>query len=145
MGYVFMRFGADFRPESVDRLREKCGECLERGGIKGTFSFLLLNLMDEMICNILEHSHAHWVELEMHPEAKQVRLVFRDDGPEFDPGEKLANKEEELAVAANGDGRNMGLYMVGQIVKSWDYHRSMTGMNELKLIVDLDNQNEEAP
>jgi anti-sigma regulatory factor (Ser/Thr protein kinase) len=142
MGYVFMRFGADFRPEAVDRLREKVGECLERGGIVGTTSFLLLNLMDELICNILEHSKANWVELEMHPEPKEVKLILRDDGPKFDPGDTLREKEKELDEAVHGEGRHMGLYMVGQIVSSWNYERTKADMNELHLAVDL-TQHEE--
>ena len=139
MGYVFMRFGTDFRPENVDRLREKVGECLERGGIVGSTAFLLLNMMDELICNILEHSHATWVELELHPEAEQVRLIFRDDGTEFDPGTSLTEPHLDKAVHSD-EGRSMGLYMVSQIARSWDYHRVGGKVNELKLAVDLDKE-----
>ena len=80
MGYVFMRFGADFRPENVDRLREKVGECLQRAAIQGSTASLLLNLMDELIFNILEHGSATWVELEVHPREKDVTIILRDDG-----------------------------------------------------------------
>ena len=135
MGYVFMRFGTDFRPENVDRLREKVGECLERGGIAGPTAFLLLNLMDELICNILEHSKASWVEMEMHPELTQVKLVLRDDGPLFDPSNAI--RGVDAAHVADHE-RSLGLYMVGQIAKSWDYHRINNAVNELNLAVDLD-------
>jgi anti-sigma regulatory factor (Ser/Thr protein kinase) len=137
MGYVFMRFGTDFRPENVDRLREKVGECLERGGIKGTTAFLLLNLMDELVCNILEHSKATWVELEMHPEEKVVRLVLRDDGLAFDPGVTMRDDSELEAVTAGRSERSLGLYMAGKIAKTWDYKRTDAGVNELNLVVDL--------
>ena len=106
MGYVFMRFGTDFRPENVDRLCEKVGECLDRGGIIGITAFLLLNLRDEFACNILEHSKATWVELEMHPVEKQVRLILRDDGQPFDPGATMRDGSELEAVTA---GRSLGL------------------------------------
>jgi hypothetical protein len=141
MGYVFMRFGTDFRPESVDRLRIKVGECLERGGIFGSTAFLLLNMMDELICNILEHSKASWVELEMHPEKKLVKLVFRDNGPRFDPSESMGRKD--LDVTVDDGGRSMGLYMVSQIASSWNYHRLDGGVNELNLTVNLENHPEE--
>ena len=139
MGYVFMRFGTDFRPENVDRLRIKVGECLDRGGIKGSTAFLLLNLMDELICNILEHSHATWVELEMHPSADHVLLLFRDDGTRFDPGTSLKEPHIEKAVDSE-DGRSMGLYMVAQIARSWEYRRVDGAVNELELVVDLDKE-----
>ena len=136
MGYVFMRFGTDFRPENVDRLREKVGECLERGGIVGSTAFLLLNLMDELICNILEHGKASWVELEMHPDLKNVKIVFRDDGPLFDPSDTIKGKGKDQAPEPDND-RSLGLYMVGQIAKSWDYHRVNGDVNELNLTVDI--------
>ena len=139
MGYVFMRFGTDFRPENVDRLREKVGECLDRGGIVGSTAFLLLNLMDELICNILEHSGATWVELELHPDADHVRLIFRDDGSQFDPGKGLGDPHFKEAVESEA-GRSMGLYMVSQIAKSWDYHRVDGKVNELELTVELEKE-----
>ena len=139
MGYVFMRFGTDFRPENVDRLREKVGECLERGGIPNPKAFLLLNMMDELICNILEHGHASWVELEMHPQAKEVRLIFRDDGKAFDPAQSLTDPHLEEAVDKD-EGRNMGLYVVGHIARSWDYRRLHGKVNELELFVDLEKE-----
>jgi two-component sensor histidine kinase len=139
MGYVFMRFGTDFRPENVDRLRIKVGECLDRGGIKGSTAFLLLNMMDELICNILEHGRASWVELEMHPEPEQVRLIFRDDGTQFNAGDPLHRPTLDEAVESD-EGRRMGLYMVSQIARSWDYHRLGGTVNELKLSMDLQKE-----
>ena len=123
MGYVFMRFGTDFKPENVDRLRIKVGECLDRCNIYGTTAFLLLNMMDELICNILEHSKASWVEV--------------DDGPQFDPSEILAKQGSEAHLEKVED-RNMGLYMVGHIARSWDYSRINGQLNELRLVVDLE-------
>jgi anti-sigma regulatory factor (Ser/Thr protein kinase) len=131
-----MRFGTDFRPENVDRLRVKVGECLERGGIQGSTAFLLLNLMDELICNILEHSHATWVELELHPMPDMVHLIFRDDGTQFDPGKNMAEPHLDEAVESE-DGRRMGLYMVSQIARTWNYKRVNGNVNELELSVDL--------
>ena len=140
MGYVFMRFGTDFRPENVDRLRIKVGECLERGGIKGSMAFLLLNMMDELICNILEHGHATWVELEMHPFPTEVRLIFRDDGTQFNPGNALENSNLDDAVDSE-NGRRMGLYMVSQVARNWRYHRVNGEVNELELTMDLKKEN----
>jgi hypothetical protein len=136
MGYVFMRFGVDFRPENIDRLRTKVGECLTRGEIKGPTAFLLLNMADELICNIMEHSEANWVELEMHPEDGQVRLIFRDNGAAFDPGVNMRDPRLREAVAKE-DGRSVGLYMVSRAAKTWDYRRLGDAVNELELFVEL--------
>jgi anti-sigma regulatory factor (Ser/Thr protein kinase) len=136
MGYVFMRFGTDFRPENVDRLREKVGECLKRGGIEGSTAFLLLNLMDELICNILEHSGASWIEMEMHPHPHDVNVILRDDGKKFDPAKGLQT-ESPAEAAESDEGRNLGLYMVSRITSSWTYRRVDERINELDLTVDL--------
>jgi anti-sigma regulatory factor (Ser/Thr protein kinase) len=143
MGYVFMRFGADFRPENVDRLREKVGECLNRAGIHGSTNFLLLNMMDELICNILEHAKASWVELEVHPREKEVTVIFRDDGPAFNPSPKLTDEAQDKHIdqqVEHAEGRRMGLYIVSQIAKEWQYQRLKNQANELSLRVDLEAQ-----
>ncbi len=141
MGYVFMRFGTAFRPENVDRLREKVGECLERAGIFGSTAFLLLNLMDELICNILEHGKATWVELEVHPRSEEVTLTFRDDGPRFDPSQSMGDSGPQGALDL-GEGRNMGLYIIKQNAKSWEYKYLNGNVNELNLVVELDKSSE---
>jgi anti-sigma regulatory factor (Ser/Thr protein kinase) len=141
MGYVFMRFGTDFRPENVDRLREKVGECLHRAEIEGSTGFLLLNLMDELICNILEHGEANWVELEVHPDVGAVRIILRDDGRAFDAGSSIESSNVDEGTI-DPDGRHMGLYMVGHIADDWDYKRIDGTVNELNLIVDLSRKKE---
>jgi anti-sigma regulatory factor (Ser/Thr protein kinase) len=141
MGYVFMRFGADFRPENVDRLREKVGECLQRAAIQGSTAFLLLNLMDELICNILEHGSATWVELEVHPREKDVTIILRDDGKAFDVGSSI-HAEHASPDMLDPDGRHMGLYMVGHIADTWAYKRLPNDVNELDLVVDLTKKDE---
>jgi anti-sigma regulatory factor (Ser/Thr protein kinase) len=142
MGYVFMRFGTDFRPENVDRLREKVGECLQRAAIGGSTAFLLLNLMDELICNVLEHGSATWVELEVHPREAEVQIVLRDDGRAFDVGGSI-HAEQASEAMVDPEGRHMGLYMVGHIADHWNYRRLDGAVNELDLVVDLVKKAEE--
>jgi anti-sigma regulatory factor (Ser/Thr protein kinase) len=142
MGYVFMRFGTDFRPENVDRLREKVGECLQRASFEGSEAFLLLNLMDELICNILEHGEASWVELEVHPHDKILNIILRDDGKDFDAGASIEAQKEGGEGIVDPSGRHMGLYMVGHIADSWTYRRVDNTVNELGLVVDLEKKPE---
>jgi anti-sigma regulatory factor (Ser/Thr protein kinase) len=142
MGYVFMRFGTDFRPENVDRLREKVGECLQRAAIGGSTAFLLLNLMDELICNVLEHGSATWVELEVHPRETEVAIILRDDGRAFDVSHSI-HAEQASEAMLDPEGRHMGLYMVGHIADRWRYRRVDGALNELDLVVDLTKKAEE--
>jgi anti-sigma regulatory factor (Ser/Thr protein kinase) len=123
------------------------GECLDRAGIHGTSAFLLLNMMDELICNILEHGHASWVELEVHPYQKEVRVIFRDDGPAFNPEPSLRGERQDRHIDKHVEysgGRSMGLYIVSKIAKAWDYQRIDDRVNVLNVTVDLEAQKEAA-
>ena len=133
-----LRFGPKFRAENVDRMRVKLGQCLEHQGVTGTAGHMIMSMADELICNIMEHSHANWVEVELQlrPESGQVVLLLRDDGVPFDPGEinKQALPKEGLK---HGGDRHLGLYLVSRIATSWKYSRTNDGtVNELELVVD---------
>src|SRR5690348_16430559 len=110
-GSVFMRFGADFGEAHVERLREKVNSCLDLSGVNGTAAYVLVTVVDELVCNILEHSRASWVELELHPDDTHVRLVIRDDGQKFDSAAAILSKGDDTAVENEGD-RSLGLFMV---------------------------------
>ncbi|HTA16568.1 MAG TPA: ATP-binding protein, partial [bacterium] len=133
-----MRFGTNFRAENADRMRVKLGLCLERQGVASADVHLILSMADELICNVMEHGHATWVEVElqMRPESEQLALILRDDGIPFDPGEinKQALPEESLQ---HGSERHLGLYLVSRIAASWKYRRTNDGtVNEMELAVD---------
>jgi hypothetical protein len=139
IGYFYLRFGADFRPETVDRAKAEFDRCLQRCGIQGTTTFLLINLMNEIICDILEHGRGSWMEVEIHPEGAQLRLVFRDNGIPFNPSYALLDTNPETWVD-HEDLRRMSFFMVSRIAKSWN-HRWVDGnMNELKVVVDINSK-----
>jgi len=133
---VFLRFSADFGEAEVTRMREKVGDCLDLGGVTGSTAYVLVTVIDELVCNILEHSRATWVELEMQPGPMQVRLTLRDDGEEFDPAEAIMQKTPDHAIANESD-RNLGLYMVSQLAKSCHYERLNGKVNQLSFVVAL--------
>lgn len=133
---VFLRFSADFGEAEVIRMREKVGDCLDLGGVTGATAYVLVTVIDELVCNILEHSHATYVELEMHPEPGQVLLLLRDDGQEFDPAEAIMRKTPASAVE-NESERNLGLYMVSQLASSCNYERLDGNVNQLSFKVSL--------
>jgi anti-sigma regulatory factor (Ser/Thr protein kinase) len=130
IGYFYLRFGADFRPESVDRVKVQVSLCLERCGIRGSGAFLLLNLMNELICDILEHGRGSWLELEIHPEEGRLRLIFRDNGTPFDPEDSLKRQNLDDWVDTE-DRRKLSFYMVSRIAHAWSYRWVEGTMNEL--------------
>ena len=121
MGGMLLRFSASFGPEEVTRLREKVAACLDLAGVGGTEAFELVTLCDELTCNVLEHSGAAWVELEIRPEGNEVIIMVRDNGHAFDPVKALTTGLEN-ATDHEGD-RHLGLFMVKKMAKSTTYKR----------------------
>jgi anti-sigma regulatory factor (Ser/Thr protein kinase) len=139
IGSVFVILCAGFTAEYVDRLHERVKYYLTVCGIYGTPGYVLVTVVDELVCNILEHSQASWVELEMHPEEGRVKLLLRDNGGEFDPLPAITAKGPESLDEIHGE-RSLGLYMVGQLATSWQYRRVDSKINELDFIIDLSKQ-----
>ena len=133
---VFLRFSADFGEAEVNRMREKIGDCLDLGEVSGPTAYVLVTVIDELICNILEHSKASWVELEMHPGQGQVELLLRDDGEKFDPMVAIQQKNPDSALE-NETERNLGLYMVSQLATSCQYSHLDGKVNQFRFVVAL--------
>jgi anti-sigma regulatory factor (Ser/Thr protein kinase) len=138
-GSVFVILCAGFNSEYVDRLHDRVKHYLIQCGISKTSSYVLETVVDELVCNILEHSHASWVEVEMHPNGEHVKLLLRDNGEEFDPLPAINAKGPESLEEIQGE-RSLGLYMVGKLAASWHYKRVDKSVNELDFIVPLDDE-----
>jgi anti-sigma regulatory factor (Ser/Thr protein kinase) len=117
-------------------MREKVGDCLELGGVKGPTAYVLVTVVDELVCNILEHGGASWVELEMTPSEGVLKLQLRDDGREFDPVALIRQKGPDSALK-NESERNLGLYMVSQLADSCRYSRISENVNQFSFAVSL--------
>lgn len=127
---------AGFSGEHMDRLHDELRGHLSRAGIDGPSAYVLQTVADEMVCNILEHSSALWIELEIHPVGEKVALMIRDNGEPFDPLPAMrANTPQQQALRS--DPRNLGLYMAGQLGKEWVYRRLQGGVNQVSALVEL--------
>lgn len=127
------RFQADFKAALVDRLREGVTKDLGVLGAEPALVFSLVTVMDELCCNVLEHSQASWVELESAAEEGGISLVLRDDGISFDPSRGLV---DVLDIEQVKD-RHLGLYMVGKMTDGFKYARLPEGINETRVFVKL--------
>jgi anti-sigma regulatory factor (Ser/Thr protein kinase) len=136
---VFVIFCAGFNADYVDRLHERVKGYLAKCKIAGPNAYVMETVIDELVCNILEHSHAQWVEVEMHPEGDHLKMLIRDNGDEFDPLPAISAKGPESLDEVHGE-RSLGLYMVGQLAKSWQYKRVASAVNELDFIIELNKE-----
>jgi anti-sigma regulatory factor (Ser/Thr protein kinase) len=123
------------RPFDAVKFREAREEivasCL-RQGIAEVNAWDLSAAADELLCNVLEHSEAQWLDLGVCQNAANgmVRLRLLDDGQRFDVA--LATEHAEEA-AGDGNGRHMGLVMIKGVSKDLRYEQRPDGGNELVL------------
>ena len=95
-------------------------------------AFVLLFVVDELCCNVMEHSKASWSELEVRADLKGFKLQLKDDGIPF-------NIHAEVRAVAGrplqdqASDRHLGLSLIGRLVDQVDYQRTPEGLNLLEL------------
>jgi anti-sigma regulatory factor (Ser/Thr protein kinase) len=132
-GSVSFRFVSVFGPDEVSRLRDKVGSSLELLGVERYQIHRLVSIADELVCNILEHSSAAWVELGIEPGETSVKMHLRDDGAAFDSAEAIRTSSLE---DSSDEGRHLGHYMVRQMATYYGYLREEPGVNRLDLEIN---------
>ena len=92
-------------------------------------------IVEELVCNLIDHGAAAGVEtvqLGMAVDGARVILDIRDDGPEFDP---LAHPQPDLD--ADLDARaigGLGIHLVRELAEDARYHRG-TGWNHVRVVL----------
>jgi anti-sigma regulatory factor (Ser/Thr protein kinase) len=124
-------FSQGIGPVEVKQIRERVqSSCIELK-IPPKNSFILLFVVDELSCNIMEHSHAKWMELKIEASPANFTATLRDDGVPFDMGSELADAKGK-AVSSEGGERRLGLSLVSRLVDSVKYSRDK-GVNQVIL------------
>jgi anti-sigma regulatory factor (Ser/Thr protein kinase) len=105
------RLNRPFSAESFRAAREELVESCARQGIAAVHAWDLSAAADELLCNVLEHSDAQWLDLGVCQNAvdSMLRLRLLDNGQRFDVA-LAADKSPELA--GDGNNRHLGLVMV---------------------------------
>ena len=123
------RFEAGFGQDQVLQLREDVARQMHLAGVSGERSYALINVLDEFCCNMMEHSAAHWVEIEVDPDAPGGHAKLRDDGVAFDPVKAI--REVDPDSPSKATDRRLGLYMIGMLTSDLRYRRE-GGVNHLE-------------
>jgi len=110
-------------------LRQSVQSEAQRGGLSPQHGFMLLFVVDELVCNVMEHARAEFAELAIEASPTGFRLTLTDDGLPFDPAGQSKVPVDPNAVA----DRRLGLHLVGRLVDELDYHRTPEGLNRVEL------------
>lgn len=100
-------------------------------GLAPQQGFVLLFVVDELCCNVMEHGQAAWAELKVEASAAGFRLTLLDDGIPFNTAEQsMQAKGDDLRESGE---RRLGLSLVGRLVDELIYQRTPEGLNRVEL------------
>lgn len=105
----------------VFKLRADLMVWLEAQGFPADTSYRVVTVVDELFCNTMEYSGAHYTEILSDTKGQDIAVAFRDDGVAFDPFE-AGQKDYSLYLNADTD-RRLGLYLVSRLAKDVRYTR----------------------
>jgi anti-sigma regulatory factor (Ser/Thr protein kinase) len=121
-----------FEASSFRIAREELVKSCLRQGIAREQAWDLSAAADELLCNVLEHSDAEWLDLGVCQNAVDgmLRLRLLDNGQRFDVA--LASTRANEA-AGDGTNRHLGLLMIRGVSRELSYRQRPEGANELVL------------
>lgn len=106
----------------VLKLRAELTNWLEAQGFPTDTSYRVVTVVDELFCNTMEYSGAHYTAVSAEGRGDDIVLTFRDDGVAFDP---LVAGQRDYSLYLNSDtDRRLGLYLVTRLAKEVKYQRS---------------------
>jgi anti-sigma regulatory factor (Ser/Thr protein kinase) len=124
------------RPQDVDAVAAYTAEAARSSGLSDTTGYAAITVAEELCANVLEHSDARWLELELGANDGRAFVSVRDNGFPFDPAEAIRALEQGF-VLAERTHRQLGLYIVQQLSHRVTYHRYQ-GENRLEVEVEPD-------
>jgi anti-sigma regulatory factor (Ser/Thr protein kinase) len=116
-----VRFDAPLEQRQVFKLRADLMVWLEGQGFPADTSYRVVTVVDELFCNTMEYSGAHYTVLEADTKGPDIAIRFHDDGVAFDPFE-AGKKDYSLYLSSDTD-RRLGLYLVNRIARELQYRR----------------------
>lgn len=121
-----------YNSDAVRQAREDLVDACMRQGVKPEQAWDLSAAADELLCNVVEHSDAQWLDLGVCQNAVDgmLRLRLLDNGQRFDVALATAGAVE---AAGDGNNRHLGLVMIKGVSKELSYRRLAEGGNELVL------------
>lgn len=120
------------RRDDVDRLGAFVKTALAEACLDGGLAFAAGAVAEELCTNVLEHSDAEWLELEIEALDGDLAVTVRDNGSPFDPADILAAFDQDFVLEDQTD-RRLGLYIVRQLAKQVSYRRDESGRNLMQI------------
>lgn len=129
---IDMNFPQGVGEPDVKRIRQAVQGEASSKGLGPQQGFMLLFVVDELCCNVMEHSRAAWADLKIEANPTGFRLVLTDDGVPFD---LAAQTRSASSTDLKGeDDRRLGLNLIGRLVDDLKYDRTPEGLNRVEMV-----------
>jgi anti-sigma regulatory factor (Ser/Thr protein kinase) len=119
---ISLKFQCPLGEHQIVFMRDEVAGACAKLGLDAAKSGEIVNLADELCCNVMEYSEANEVELSFDKDA-QGALVFTvlDDGKAFDPVAAATFKDESAHESSVED--HMGLWIMSKLKDNLKYSR----------------------
>jgi anti-sigma regulatory factor (Ser/Thr protein kinase) len=132
MEKLLISFEAPLAVSEVDRMRRALMTWMQGVGFPEDSAYRVTTVVDELFCNTMEHSGAHWVKIGAEQRGEDVAVFVQDDGVPFDPSE--AQRKDYSVYLESGTDRHLGLYLITRLAREVTYKREH-GANEVRFLV----------
>jgi anti-sigma regulatory factor (Ser/Thr protein kinase) len=130
-----IHFDAPLERRQVERLRQDLMGWLQTAGFPEDTAYRVTTVVDELFCNTMEYSGAHWVQIGAILRGEDVALELQDDGVPFDPS--VAGTHDYSVYLDSDTDRHLGLFLVTRLARDVKYRRS-EGVNAVSFLVGRD-------
>jgi anti-sigma regulatory factor (Ser/Thr protein kinase) len=128
---INLRFTQGLGPDDVHAIRQSVQTEAAQQGLAAQQGFVMVFVVDELVCNVMEHARAAWMELKIEADPKGFRCKLVDDGVPFDTADSV--KSAASADIKGEDERRLGLNLIGRLVDDVSYTRTPEGLNQVEL------------
>jgi anti-sigma regulatory factor (Ser/Thr protein kinase) len=128
---VRLSFSQGIKPGDVQAIRQAVQTEAAEAGLSAQQGFIMIFVVDELVCNVMEHSRAARMDLTIEANAKGFQCQLLDDGTPFDTAESV-QVASQVEILGQGE-RRLGLNLIGRLVDKVDYVRTAAGMNQVDL------------
>jgi anti-sigma regulatory factor (Ser/Thr protein kinase) len=128
---VNLRFSRGIGANDVHSIRQKVQAEASQSGLGAQQGFVMVFVVDELVCNVMEHARAAWLDLTIEADPKGFRCKLLDDGVPFDTAGSV--KSAATSDLKGEDDRRIGLNLIGRLVDDVKYKRTPEGLNQVEL------------
>lgn len=98
----------------IDQIHRLLQDNFAKAGHEKTAAYATATVVEELCANVLEHSNATWLSVDLDLHDGRIFVRIQDDGSAFDVCARIRELSGGLGERPDSD-RQLGLYMVRQL------------------------------